>query len=166
LGTLGPRIGLVWAGSPTHGKDRDRSIAFSNLAPLWCLPGLHWFSLQVGDRAADLAIAPPGMVTDLSPYLTDMAETAAALCCLDLLIAVDTSVAHLGGALGCPVWLLLPRTPDWRWLLGRDDSPWYHTMRLFRQSQRGDWAAVVLRVASALGGRKADPYISAAWPLA
>jgi tetratricopeptide (TPR) repeat protein len=152
----GLRVGLVWAGSPTHGKDRERSIAFAQLAPLWLVSGIRWFSLQIGTRAADLATAPPGLVTDLSPGLTDLAETAAALCNLDLLITVDTSVAHLGGALGRPVWLLLPQTPDWRWLLGRDDSPWYPTMRLFRQPHPGDWNAVVLQVAAALCTRSSS----------
>ncbi len=146
----GKRIALVWAGSATHGLDHERSIAFSRLAPLWQVPCVRWFSVQVGARATDLASAPPGTVEDLSPALTDFAETAAALCAMDLLISVDTSVAHLGGALGKPVWLLLPTTPDWRWLLGRDDSPWYPTMRLFRQTRAGDWEGVIARVAAAL----------------
>jgi ADP-heptose:LPS heptosyltransferase len=121
---------------------------------LWEVQETHWFGLQVGERAADLATAPLGMIEDLSPDLTDLAETAAALCALDLLVTVDTAVAHLGGALGRPVWLLLPATPDWRWLLGRDDSPWYPTMRLFRQRQAGDWEDVLARVVAALRERR------------
>jgi tetratricopeptide (TPR) repeat protein len=143
----GRRVGLVWAGSPTHGKDRERSIAFDRLAPLWRIPGVSWFSLQIGARATDAA---DSAVADLSQALTDLTETAAAICALDLVIAVDTSVAHLAGALGRPVWLVLPTTPDWRWMLGRDDSPWYPTMRLFRQMQPGNWEGVIARVAAEL----------------
>jgi tetratricopeptide (TPR) repeat protein len=141
--TTARRVGLVWAGNPNHGKDRQRSIALDQLAALWRVPGIAWFSLQAGPRAADLSTMPPGVVTDLSQDLVDFNETAAALCNLDLLITVDTSVAHLAGALGRPVWLLLPFAPDWRWLLGRSDSPWYPTMRLFRQHVPGDWATPV-----------------------
>jgi len=148
----GPRsVGLVWAGNPSHGKDRERSIPFAALAPLWDVPALRWVSLQVGPRAVDAAGGP---MRDLSPLLTDLAETAAAITALDLVIAVDTAVAHLAGALGCPVWLLLPAGPDWRWGLQGETSAWYPSMRLFRQP-RADaaarrWDDVVGRVCRAL----------------
>jgi ADP-heptose:LPS heptosyltransferase len=89
-------------------------------------------------------------ITDLAPFLTDFAETAAVMSNLDLVVSVDTSVVHIAGALGRPVWTLLPFIPDWRWLLERDDSPWYPTMRLFRQEKRGDWKGVIERVSQAL----------------
>jgi hypothetical protein len=109
-------------------------------------------SLQVNARAADLATLPAGAVTDLAPELRDFAETAGAIANLDLVIAVDTAVAHVAGAMGKPVWLMLPLCPDWRWLLARDeDSPWYPTMRLYRQRALGDWADVIARVAADLG---------------
>ena len=133
------RVGLVWAGNPQHQNDRNRSIELSGLAPFWCLPGVHWVSLQVGARAAELeGGAPPGALLNLAPELTDLAETAAAMERLDLIVTVDTAVAHLAGALGRPVWVMLPALPDWRWLLGREDSPWYPTMRLFRQARLGE----------------------------
>lgn len=152
----GLRVGIVWAGNPSHGKDRERSIPFASLAPLWEVPDMRWFSLQVGPRASDMA-GTAERLQDLSAKLTDFAETAAALSAMDLVIAVDTSVAHLAGALGRPVWLVLPAVPDWRWMLGRDDSPWYPAMRLFRQSRRGDWESVLARVASALGELPRQP---------
>lgn len=143
-------VGLVWAGNPSHGKDQERSIPFAALTPLWEVPDIRWVSLQIGPRAADAA----GPLRDLSPLLGDMAETAAAIDRLDLVIAVDTAVAHLAGALGCPVWLLLPATPDWRWGLEGETSGWYPTMRLFRQP-RADaparrWEDVLARVCRAL----------------
>jgi tetratricopeptide (TPR) repeat protein len=146
----GPRIGVVWAGGPRHWRDRERSMKVRHLAPLLTIGAARWFSLQVGAAAANLAQLPPARVTDLAPRLTDFSETAAAIANLDLVIAVDTSVAHLAGALGKPVWLLLPFAPDFRWLLDRDDSPWYPTMRLFRQPTPGDWAGVIALVAAAL----------------
>jgi ADP-heptose:LPS heptosyltransferase len=115
---------------------------------------VSWASLQLGAPAAAAALqgqAPEGAaLVDLAPELIDLAETAAAIAQLDLVVAVDTAVAHLAGALGRPVWVLLPAVPDWRWLLGREDSPWYPTMRLFRQRRAGDWDDVVARVAAAL----------------
>ena len=144
------KIGVAWAGNPTHQDDRNRSLPIERLLPLFKVPGLRWFGLQVGERAGDIGRLPGGAITDLSRHLTDLAETAAALANLDLVIAVDTSVAHLTGALGRPAWVLLPFSPDWRWMLGRDDSPWYPSLRLFRQERRGDWDAVVERVKGAL----------------
>ncbi len=146
-GARGLRVGLVWAGNPAHLSDRLRSIPFAALAPLWRVAGLRWFSLQVGPRAADL---PEDGIIDLAPELSDFAATAAAIAALDLVIAVDTSVAHLAGALGRPVWLLLARVPDWRWLREGAASPWYPTMRLFRQDDGRDWAPVIRRVAGEL----------------
>ena len=146
----GPRIGLVWAGRPEHRRDRDRSIALTALAPL-AATGATFFSLQKGPAAAQAKDPPPGMVLhDLGDALGDFADTAAAMSALDLVISVDTSTAHLAGVIGKPVWLLLPRTPDWRWLLDREDSPWYPTARLFRQTTYGSWPAVIERVAAEL----------------
>jgi tetratricopeptide (TPR) repeat protein len=149
----GLKVGLVWAGNPRHKNDHNRSIAFDRLAPLFGAEGVRWFSLQVGERRADLARLPTGTIADLSDGLVDLADTAAAISALDLVIAVDTAVAHLAGALAKPVWLLVPLAPDWRWLIGRDDSPYYPTARLFRQPARGDWDSVASRVREALDGR-------------
>ena len=147
---LGPgfRIGLVWQGYRLHRNDRNRSLPAAALAPLLRLSGARWFSLQKEPAAGDLA-ALPGIV-DLAAELTDFTETAAAVASMDLVIAVDTAVAHLAGALGRPVWLALPHAPDWRWLMGRADSPWYGTARLFRQAERGAWSGPVAAMAAAL----------------
>ena len=147
----GPRVGLVWAGNPHHRNDAFRSVPLAALAPLGATPGLSLVSLQKGPGAEQLRDAPLGLfLYNLGPQLTDFADTAAALLHLDLLITVDTAVAHLAGALGRAVWLLVPAVCDWRWLEERADSPWYPTMRLFRQHRRGDWAPVVARVAATL----------------
>jgi tetratricopeptide (TPR) repeat protein len=151
----GLKIGIAWAGNPNHRNDERRSIALDRFAPLFEVPGVRWFSLQVGARAGDLAALPPGRVNDLSPQLTDFAETAAAVANLDLVISVDTAPAHLAGALGRPVWVLLPFNPDWRWFAQRTDSPWYPTARLFRQSAPGDWANAITAVQDALAARLA-----------
>jgi ADP-heptose:LPS heptosyltransferase len=147
---LGPhdrlRVGLVWSGNPKHRNDHNRSM------PLRTLSGIldadaTFVSLQKDPRPQDKAVLLElADIIDLTAGLTDFAETAALLRCLDLVITVDTSVAHLAGALGCPTWILLPYTPDWRWLLGRDDSPWYPTVRLFRQPQPRDYDSVIDRV--------------------
>ncbi len=149
------RIGIVWAGKPKHGKDRARSVPVRLFAPLARRDDVALYSLQVGPGAADLA-SLDAPIRDLAPGLTDFADTAAALDALDLVITVDTAVAHLAGALARPVWTLLPVAPDWRWMLARDDSPWYPTMRLFRQASRGDWAGVFARVETALNGLHRD----------
>ncbi|WP_190274165.1 tetratricopeptide repeat protein [Geitlerinema sp. PCC 7407] len=148
------RVGIVWAGSPTHRKDRSRSCPLEEFLPLFELPGTEWYSLQKGDRAADLA-GFRHQVTDLGQYCQDFADTAALIAQLDLVISVDTSVAHLAGALGKPVWVLLATNPDWRWLLERADSPWYPTARLFRQRRWGAWRPVFAQVAQALGSQLA-----------
>ncbi|CAO3439649.1 tetratricopeptide repeat protein [Azospirillum doebereinerae] len=146
------RVGIVWAGSPEHRNDHNRSLPLTALAPLGDVPGVRLFSVQKGPGAAQLPQAPMA-VEDLGPDIADFADTAAILANLDLLITVDTSVAHLAGALGRPVWVLLPFSPDWRWVMGRDDSPWYPTMRLFRQEAPGDWTPVLTRLRAALAER-------------
>ena len=165
LGDAGFKVGLVWAGNPQHKNDRNRSIALATLAPLFGVEGIRWFSLQTGERSADLARLPAGTVTDLSDGLTDFAASAAAVAALDLVIAVDTAAAHLAGALGKPVWILVPFVPDWRWLLERADSPWYPTARIFRQPGRGDWDTVALAVRHALEQRIGTPARPEAGPL-
>lgn len=144
-------VGIAWAGSPGHLRDRFRSIPLELLKPLFDLEEVQFYSLQMGPAAEALreTVASAGVI-DLAPRIEDMADTAALIAYLDLVIAVDTAVAHLAGALGKTVWVMLPLVPDWRWLLDREDSPWYPTMRLFRQSTLGDWASVVEAVRSAL----------------
>ena len=150
------KVGLVWAGSPTFGNDRYRSMHFADLAPLGQLDGTAWFSLQKGPAQAQLADAPADFQPfDFTGELTDFTETAALVMNLDLVIAVDTGVAHLCGALGKAVWVLLPANSDWRWLENRSDSPWYPTARLFRQTVLGEWAPVVGSVGEALRGKPA-----------
>ena len=145
------KVGLGWAGNPRHKNDRNRSIKLARLAPLGQLPGVRFFSLQKGAAAAEAKTPPPGMeLVDWTEELKDFADTAALIANLDLVIAVDTAVVHLAGAMGKPVWTLLPFNSDWRWLLERQDSPWYPTMRLFRQPSRGDWDGVMTRVVEAL----------------
>lgn len=146
-----PAIGVAWAGNARHANDRNRSLPVSLLAPLAARTDVHLVSLQVGARAGDAAAAGlAGRIEDVSADLGDFSDTASLVAALDLVITVDTSVAHLAGALGRPVWTLLPVVPDWRWLLERSDSPWYPTMRLFRQPARGDWSAVIEAVGAAL----------------
>ncbi|MGD0388316.1 MAG: tetratricopeptide repeat protein [Tepidisphaeraceae bacterium] len=143
------RIGLAWAGSATHVNDRNRSILPANFAPLAQVKDDAFYSLQKGDSAKSLP--PAGMsLIDFTYYLKDFADTAAMIENLDMVISVDTSVAHLAGAMGKPVWLLLPCNPDWRWMLQRLDSPWYPTMRLFRQKRAGEWRAAIEETAAAL----------------
>jgi tetratricopeptide (TPR) repeat protein len=132
----GLRIGLAWAGNPRHGNDRRRSLPPALLAPLTRLPGVVAVSLQQG---AGL----PGLP---APAFADFAETAALIASLDLVVSVDTAVAHLAGAMGKPVFLMLPHAPDWRWMTRREDTPWYAGMRLFRQPSPGDWHSVVAAV--------------------
>ncbi len=147
---VGPKVGLVWAGNPQFAEDRWRSPRLPAMRPLLAMPGIQWIVLQVGDGRRDLAEGLPPEVRDVGEDLADFGETAAALAHLDLLVTSDTSVAHLAGALGCPAWVLLPMVPDWRWLLGRADTPWYPSLRLFRQRRRGDWRPVVAEMADAL----------------
>lgn len=152
LGTMagrGYKVGLVWAGNPNHKNDDNRSIPFSLLSPLLAVQGISWISLQVGPRAGDL-VETPSPVLDVSDRLTDFLDTARLVEQLDLVITVDTSVAHLAGSLGKATWVLLAFDTDWRWLLTREDSPWYPAVRLFRQRKPGDWQEVVARVKAAL----------------
>jgi Flp pilus assembly protein TadD len=150
-------VGLAWAGDPTHARDRQRSISLATVGSLTCLEGTRWFSLQKGSAAEALKNSPSTRaVVDLGPDLYEYADTAAAIEQLDLVITVDTSIAHLAGALGKPVWVLLPFSADWRWMEGRDDSPWYPTMRLFRQRVAGEWDEVIERVRSALSLKLSD----------
>jgi tetratricopeptide (TPR) repeat protein len=146
-----PRVGLVWSGRPTHLNDRNRSIDPKLLLPLLADPRAAFVSLQRDLRPHDeMVLCAHPRIVDLAAELTDFADTAAAIAELDLVIAVDTAVVHLAGAMGKPVWVLLPHAVDFRWMYGRDDSPWYPTARLFRQAAPGDWDAVVARVGSAL----------------
>jgi len=154
----GLKIGIVWQGNPDHRMDRFRSTRLTQFASLARVPGVHLFSLQKGPEAEQLAaLAGDFPVTDLGSGLEDFADTAAALKNLDLVVSVDTSVAHLAGALGVPVWVALPFVAEWRWLMSREDSPWYPTMRLFRQTGPGQWEGVFRRIAEALRRRMAAP---------
>ena len=140
------RIGLTWHGSGSQSPDR-RSVPFGQLLPLLGQEQAMFFSLQLGDAANDPARAGiESELADLSPLMDDFASTAALIEQLDLVITIDTAVAHLAGALGKPTWLLLSAAPDWRWMLGRDDSPWYPSMRLFRQAKLGDWSEPLARL--------------------
>jgi tetratricopeptide (TPR) repeat protein len=145
------KVGLGWAGNPRYDNDRNRSIKLARLAPLGQIPGARFFSLQKGEAAAEAKTPPAGMeLIDWTQELEDFADTAGLIENLDLVVTVDTAVAHLAGAMGKPTWVLLPFSPDWRWLLDREDSPWYPTMRLFRQPTRGAWGPVLQNIAAAL----------------
>jgi tetratricopeptide (TPR) repeat protein len=146
-----PRIGLVWSGKPTHKNDHNRTIPLAALAPVLDLDNLAFVSLQCEYRDSDVPeLERRSNLMRLEDALTDFADTAAAISELDLVIAVDTAVAHLAGALGKPVWILLSHVHDWRWLRSRNTSPWYPTARLFRQSAPGDWTEAIARVAEEL----------------
>jgi Flp pilus assembly protein TadD len=138
-------VGLVWSGNPKHANDRNRSMPLRTLAPLLDTDAT-FVSLQKDPRSDDKTYLDESNILDLTAHLTDFVETAALISCLDLVITVDTSVAHLAAALGRPTWILLPYLPDWRWLLGRQDSPWYPAARLFRQDERRDYGPVVARL--------------------
>lgn len=148
---LGPgiKVGLVWSGQPANPVDARRSVTLATLAPLLTVTGMRFISLQHGPAAA-LAASAPFPILDLSGELTDFADTAAIVAALDLVITVDTAVAHLAGALGRPVWLLNRYDTCWRWLRGRDDCAWYPTLRQFRQEKPGDWSRPVARMAARL----------------
>jgi len=150
-GLSGRRIGLVWAGRPEHPRDRERSIPFERLAPLFAIAGLQWVSLQKGAPARQAAAERrPATFVDLDPELATLDDTAEAILHLDLVVSVDTSVAHLAATLGKPVWMLVPTPADCRWLEDRNDSPWYPGMRLFRQSAAGHWGDPIEQLARAL----------------
>jgi hypothetical protein len=165
---LGParglRIGLAWAGRAGYANDRNRSIPPSLLASLANVAGVEYFSLHKTDSTttapdeplhATTSDIPGASVVECGPHLRDFADTAALLANLDLLVSVDTSVLHLAGALGMPAAALLPLAPDWRWLLGRDDSPWYPTLRLFRQRAWGDWTTPIQEMTDFVAQRAA-----------
>ncbi|HEY4318441.1 MAG TPA: tetratricopeptide repeat protein [Herbaspirillum sp.] len=145
------RVGLVWAGNPEHGNDLKRSIPLDVLAPLFELNDIQFVSLQKGGKAGDLARAETEFkMINAGQEFGDFADTAGMIANLDLVISVDTSVVHLAGAMGAPTWTLVAKTPDWRWLLGREDSPWYPSVRLFRQETNGDWPGVIVQVKAEL----------------
>jgi len=159
----GLRVGLVWAGRPAHMNDRKRSCPLSLFGLLADLPDVSFVGLQKGPaaaQAADWPVKDSCRFVNLGEDFDDFADTAAVIANLDLVISVDTSVAHLAGAMGKPVWVLLPYIPDWRWMMGREDSPWYPTMRLFRQPQAGDWASVFTRVREEVIRDPADPAVA------
>jgi tetratricopeptide (TPR) repeat protein len=142
-----PRIALAWSGNAAHANDRNRSIPLARLAPLWSHAGGSFISVQRDVRQADAGVlAGAARLVHLCDELSDFADTAAVLALADLVISVDSAVAHLAGAMGRPVWILLPCSPDWRWMLTREDSPWYPTARLFRQPAIGDWQSVIERL--------------------
>jgi tetratricopeptide (TPR) repeat protein/glycosyltransferase involved in cell wall biosynthesis len=156
------RVGIVWAGNRMHQRDHLRSVDLSQLAPLFDTPNTKFFSLQKGGPEAELANLSGGRVVDLSPHLTDFRDTAAAIEQLDVVLTVDTSVAHLAAALGCETWIMITHVPDFRWMIGRDDSPWYPTVRLFRQPAPRDWASVMDNVRRALEARLSAAPLSSA----
>jgi len=143
------RIGIAWAGNPSNVDDRNRSCSLPALVGLFELPDVAWINLQIGAGREELqTVQTP--ILDWGDEQTDYAETAALMAELDLIITVDTSIAHAAGAMGCPVWVMLQYIADFRWLLDRNDSPWYPTARLFRQPRPGDWAGVVAALKGAL----------------
>ncbi len=165
-------VGLVWAAGIHSTTSVRRSIDLAHLAPLLAERRVRWVGLQLPPQSKQAERLADGTLLDLSALQPDMAETAAIVMELDLVITVDTSIAHLAGALGQPVWVMLPYVPDWRWQLHRTDSPWYASMRLFRQSATGNWAGVVRAMAAALdhrlrgneariSGTKSDPALDA-----
>jgi hypothetical protein len=167
IGSAGFKIGIAWQGNPDPEADRARSIPLLSFAPLAEVVGVRLISLQKGAGEEQLSLLPPSMQVetlgaDFDARPDAFVDTAAAMTCLDLVVACDTSVAHLAGALAAPVWVALKSDPEWRWMAGRADSPWYPTMRLFRQSQRGAWGDVfdkVAREVAALAARRAAPRV-------
>ena len=148
-----PRVGLFWSGRPAHPNNWRRSLNLSQLAELTAVPDVHFVSLQKEVPGHDAAaLAGLGNILDLGPQTADFDDTAAIIDGLDLVVTIDSAVAHLAGALGKPVWVLMPRPADFRWLLDRDDSPWYPTMRLFRQPRPGAWPEAIAAAAAALAG--------------
>jgi Flp pilus assembly protein TadD len=143
----GFKVGLAWAGGPGFSSAQARSLTLGQLIPVLQTPSVRFISLQKGEGAEDLTRLPSDIkIEDFTGQLNDFADTAGLIASLDLVISVDTAVAHLAGALGRPVWTLLPSWPDWRWMRQREDSPWYPTMRLFRQKEPGNWNEVIGRV--------------------
>src|SRR6266852_565127 len=153
-----PRIGIVWAGRPTHHNDRNRSTGLATFAPLTEIPGIALVSLQKGETQGQIGgywgRAP---LVNLGPELRDFGDTMAVVECLERVVAVDTSVVHLAGAMGKAASVMLPYAPDWRWLLDRADSPWYPTLQLFRQGPDRSWDAVVERIAKEVAAAPSRP---------
>ena len=148
----GPRIGIAWAGNPNYKADHQRSTRLSTFLPLLAGVEANWISLQKGEQAQQIASLPPAIhLRDGAAQDRDLADTAALIATLDLVITTDTSIAHLAGAMGKPVWILLPHLADWRWMQSIGTSPWYPTARLFRQPAPGDWESVMAVVLAALG---------------
>jgi hypothetical protein len=153
------RIGIAWHGHPNYKANADKSVPLRAFESLARMEGVQLFSLQKGHGSEEIdALGNRFSVIDLSAQLDNeggaFLDTAAVMRCLDLIVTIDSSPAHLAGALGVPVWVPLARVPDWRWLVDRDDSPWYPTMRLFRQSLRGEWADVFARIATELEAQR------------
>lgn len=144
-----PRIGIAWSGNPNHLDDFNRSIPLDDLMPLLS-DAVEWISIQKVVRDEEQAALEASSIRHFGDEIGDFADTAALVECLDCVVSVDTSVAHLAGALGRPLWIMLPYLPDWRWLLDREDNPWYPSARLFRQSRAGDWSDVFQRIGAAL----------------
>jgi tetratricopeptide (TPR) repeat protein len=161
-GYRGLKVGLIWAGNPEFKGDRLRSPGLKAYLPLMSVANVSFFGLQKGAGRSDLELAGPlpSSFTDLGPEIDDFADTAAIMANLDLIISSCTGPVHLAGALGRPVWTILPFAPDWRWLAQGDSTPWYPTMRLFRQDRRGDWTRTIARVTETLAvqASKADGY--------
>jgi hypothetical protein len=158
----GFQIGIAWQGNPKHTRDRDRSFPLAHFEKLAGIEGVRLISLQKGYGAEQIRqLGDRFPVIDLGdevdPGLAMMEDTPAIMMGLDLVITPDTALAHLAGALGVPVWIALPAAPDWRWMLGREDCPWYPTARLFRQTERGRWGPVFDRIAAALKTQVASP---------
>jgi tetratricopeptide (TPR) repeat protein len=163
-GQRAPRIGLAWSGSPRHANDRNRSIPLADIAP-HLPPEFRYVSLQPDVRPADREALDRNVnIMDPSRELLDFSDTAALCECMDLVVSVDTSVAHLGAALGKSTWILLPVVPDWRWLLDRDDSPWYPTVTLYRQRKAGDWKGALQRIGTDLIRRFTGTGVTATAP--
>jgi hypothetical protein len=145
------KIGLIWSGEPSNPENPERAIALRYLGPLLSVPNCRFFALQVGPARRQLEeLRNRTHIVDLGVEFLPFADTAAVIAQLDLLISVDTSMPHLAGALGRPVWLFVKLAPDWRWLLRRRDSPWYPSFRLFRQERHGDWSLPVSRAVAEL----------------
>jgi len=152
-----PLIGIAWAGNPQHRHSwaANRSLNIALLEPIFEISGITWVSVQMDDRYDEVVMmGRKNLIKDMREHVENFADTAAVIEKLDLVISVDTAVAHLAGAIGKPVWNLLSFAADWRWLLDRDDSPWYPTMRLFRQTTPGDWESVVHEVSELLISKK------------
>jgi hypothetical protein len=170
LGAHGFKVGVAWQGNPAGSVDQGRSIPLRELAPLAQVRGVRLISLQKNHGIEQIDRRPDGMTLETPGHDFDggadaFIDTAAMMMNLDLVVSSDTSIAHLAGALGRPVWVMLKKVPDWRWLLDREDSPWYPTMRLFRQTESGDWTGVAARVADELrrlAPAAADPGVSSA----